>query len=72
MIGDTLDSEAELGVDSIKRIEILETLKGLLPQALVAVMQEHFEALVGANSLAQIVDALPVARAQTSQTVQKR
>ncbi|MEZ4714981.1 MAG: phosphopantetheine-binding protein [Caldilineaceae bacterium] len=58
MIGDTLDLEAELGVDSIKRIEILETLKGLLPQALVAVMQEHFEALVGANSLAQIVDAL--------------
>lgn len=58
MIGDTLDLEAELGVDSIKRIEILESFKGLMPKSLVAVMQEHFESLVGASSLTQIVDVL--------------
>ncbi|WP_448203901.1 SDR family NAD(P)-dependent oxidoreductase [Azospirillum sp. sgz302134] len=52
------DLEAELGVDSIKRIEILGRLVATLPEAVAERVQKRFNRLTRAKSLNDIVDAL--------------
>jgi len=52
------DLEGELGIDSIKRIEIVGRVLKTLPKALAASVQQQFDRLVGARSLQALVDAL--------------
>lgn len=54
------DLEAELGVDSIKRIEILGRLPSLLPAAAVPRLQAQQDRLARLRSLNSLVDALMV------------
>ncbi len=56
-----LDLEAELGIDSIKRVEMLEELHQSLPPRLATVLGDNIETLGRARSLREIVDALAVA-----------
>ena len=58
MLGLELDMEAELGVDSIKRIEILEELQRALPAALASKMQESVERLTRVKTLTELLAAL--------------
>lgn len=58
MLGLGLDLEAELGIDSIKRIEILEELQRALPPALAADMQERMEQFTKVKSLDDLVGIL--------------
>jgi acyl transferase domain-containing protein/NAD(P)H-dependent flavin oxidoreductase YrpB (nitropropane dioxygenase family)/acyl carrier protein len=58
MLGLEQDLEAELGIDSIKRVEILGALQKSLPGALAASMQSNMEKLTRVKSLNSIVDQL--------------
>ena len=74
------DLEADLGVDSIKRVEIIGALQKALPADMAAQINETMERFTQARSLASILDALtalqppthtvapeaPVAAAQTA------
>ena len=51
-----LDLEAELGIDSIKRVEILGKLRDAFPQLGNASDPEAMDRLVSARTLAAIVD----------------
>jgi malonyl CoA-acyl carrier protein transacylase len=69
MLGLDQDLEAELGIDSIKRVEILGALQKSLPESLVASVQSKMESLTRVKSLNGLVDqllgmALPVAGVQ--------
>ncbi len=73
MLGTDMDIESDLGIDSIKRVEILSTLEEALPD-LPAISPETMGSL---KTLAQIVDALggvpeaaPVENAYTARDVQ--
>jgi len=48
--------EADLGVDSIKQMEILSTMQTTLPQALAATMRAEMDAITQLPSIRQIVD----------------
>ncbi|MBD0327629.1 MAG: KR domain-containing protein, partial [Pyrinomonadaceae bacterium] len=56
MLGPDLDLEAELGVDSIKRIEILDGFQKQLPPQLASRMQEHIERFTKVKSLNELVE----------------
>lgn len=58
MIGPRQDMEAELGIDSIKRVEILGMLQKRLPPALASVMRSRMDELGRARSLAAFLDLL--------------
>jgi acyl carrier protein len=58
MLGLDQDLEAELGIDSIKRVEILGALQKSLPQPLAGNIQEQMESLTRVKSLNGMVDQL--------------
>jgi acyl transferase domain-containing protein/acyl carrier protein len=58
MLGLDQDMEAELGIDSIKRVEILGALQKNLPQPLAATVQSKMESLTRVKSLNGIVEQL--------------
>jgi acyl carrier protein len=58
MLGLDQDMEAELGIDSIKRVEILGALQKTLPQPLAAGVQSKMESLTRVKSLNGIVEQL--------------
>ena len=57
MLGLDQDLEAELGIDSIKRVEILGALQKNLPAAASEAMQANMEQFTKARSLNAILDA---------------
>jgi acyl carrier protein len=58
MLGLDQDMEAELGIDSIKRVEILGALQKTLPQTLATSIQSKMESLTRVKSLNGIVEQL--------------
>jgi acyl carrier protein/NADP-dependent 3-hydroxy acid dehydrogenase YdfG len=58
MLGLDADLEADLGIDSIKRVEILGALRKALPAATAEAMQADMERFTKAKSLAAILQAL--------------
>jgi acyl carrier protein len=58
MLGLDQDMEAELGIDSIKRVEILGALQKTLPESLAASVQSKMESLTRVKSLNGIVEQL--------------
>ncbi|GEM_PF-12501 len=69
MLGLDQDMEAELGIDSIKRVEILGALQKVVPESLGAAMQASMEQFIGARSLNAVLDvALSVAAAAPAST----
>ncbi|TBR61053.1 6-deoxyerythronolide-B synthase [Westiellopsis prolifica IICB1] len=64
MLGLDQDMEAELGIDSIKRVEILGALQKSLPQSLAASVQTRMENLTRAKSLNTIVEQILAISAQ--------
>lgn len=56
MLGLDLDLEAELGVDSIKRIEILDEFQKRMPPELASQMQAHIEQFTKVKSLNELVE----------------
>ena len=57
MLGLDQDLEAELGIDSIKRVEILGQLQQQLPAEAAAAMQASMETFTQARSLQAVLDA---------------
>jgi malonyl CoA-acyl carrier protein transacylase len=74
MLGLDQDLEAELGIDSIKRVEILGALQKTLPSPLAASIQERMESLTRVKSLysmvEQILSSLPTVAPTATPTVQ--
>ncbi|BAZ66710.1 putative modular polyketide synthase [Fischerella sp. NIES-4106] len=64
MLGLDQDLEAELGIDSIKRVEILGALQKSLPQSLAASVQTRMENLTRVKSLNSIVEQILAISAQ--------
>lgn len=58
MLGLDQDLEAELGIDSIKRVEILGALQKTLPSPLAASVQEQMESLTRVKTLNRMVEQL--------------
>ncbi|WP_218082746.1 type I polyketide synthase [Anthocerotibacter panamensis] len=58
MLGLDQDMEAELGIDSIKRVEIFGALQKNLPTALASRVQDEMESFTQVKTLGGIVDAL--------------
>ncbi|MCS5697921.1 SDR family NAD(P)-dependent oxidoreductase [Cyanobium sp. FGCU-52] len=56
MLGLDKDIEADLGIDSIKRVEVLGKLRRNLPEALAPVMQSQMETLSRLKTLDSIID----------------
>jgi malonyl CoA-acyl carrier protein transacylase len=56
MLGLEQDMEAELGIDSIKRVEILGAFQKMLPTAVGTMVQEQMESLTRVKSLKGLVD----------------
>lgn len=52
------DIEAELGIDSIKRVEIVGALTKELPESMQAALQADVEALTRAKTLGVVIDGL--------------
>jgi NAD(P)-dependent dehydrogenase (short-subunit alcohol dehydrogenase family)/acyl carrier protein len=61
MLGMDADLEADLGIDSIKRVEILGAFRKQLPEALSASLAGGMEKLTRARSLGAILGLLPSA-----------
>ncbi|PLZ97448.1 hypothetical protein CI594_12645, partial [Fischerella thermalis CCMEE 5196] len=64
MLGLDQDLEAELGIDSIKRVEILGALQKSLPQSLATSVQAQMESLTRVKSLNSIVEQVLAISAQ--------
>lgn len=56
MLDPSLDLEADLGIDSIKRVEILNSFRKLLPQAKQEQLEGGIEELAGTKTLQGIMD----------------
>jgi acyl transferase domain-containing protein/NAD(P)H-dependent flavin oxidoreductase YrpB (nitropropane dioxygenase family) len=56
MLNPDLDLEADMGIDSIKRVEILNNFRKLLPEATQAKLESGIEALAGTKTLQGIID----------------
>lgn len=56
MLDPTLDMEADLGIDSIKKIEILNALRKLLPAAKQAQIEESMERIATIKTLQGVMD----------------
>ena len=56
MLDPTLDLEADLGIDSIKRVEILNNFRKLLPEATQSKLESGIEKLAGTKTLQGIID----------------
>ena len=66
MLGLDQDLEAELGIDSIKRVEIIGALQEALPAALATGMADRMEALTQARTLQMIIDLVGQDQARDS------
>ncbi|WP_246051540.1 type I polyketide synthase [Panacagrimonas perspica] len=69
MLGLDADLEADLGIDSIKRVEIIGALRKSLPAGVSEVLQSRMEALTKARSLSSILALLPSSSAPIAATV---
>ncbi|HRX70923.1 MAG TPA: SDR family oxidoreductase, partial [Candidatus Competibacteraceae bacterium] len=58
MLGLDQDIEADLGIDSIKRVEILGLFRRSLPEAVSQKLQPHMEAIATLPTFQQILDAV--------------
>jgi acyl transferase domain-containing protein/NAD(P)H-dependent flavin oxidoreductase YrpB (nitropropane dioxygenase family)/NAD(P)-dependent dehydrogenase (short-subunit alcohol dehydrogenase family) len=58
MLGLEQDIEADLGIDSIKRVEILGLFRRSLPAATSQMLQPHMEAIASLHTFQQILDAV--------------
>lgn len=58
MIGVDADLEADLGIDSIKRVEILGAFRKQLPEAVSEAMQANMERFTTARSVAAVLEEL--------------
>lgn len=56
MLDPELDLEADLGIDSIKRVEILNSFRKLLPEGKQNVLEDGIERLAGVKTLSGIID----------------
>jgi acyl transferase domain-containing protein/NAD(P)H-dependent flavin oxidoreductase YrpB (nitropropane dioxygenase family) len=56
MLDPTLDLEADLGIDSIKRVEILNNFRKLLPESTQRRLEGSLEQLAGTKTLQAIMD----------------
>ncbi len=56
MLDPNLDLEADLGIDSIKRVEILNNFRKLLPEGTQEKLESGIEKLAGTKTLAGIID----------------
>ncbi|MBU6452350.1 MAG: SDR family NAD(P)-dependent oxidoreductase [Cyanobacteria bacterium REEB67] len=56
MLNPELDLEADMGIDSIKRVEILNNFRKLLPEATQAKLESGIEKLAGTKTLQGIID----------------
>lgn len=56
MLDPTLDLEADLGIDSIKRVEILNSFRKILPEAKQLELEGGIEELAGTKTLQGIMD----------------
>lgn len=56
MLDPSLDLEADLGIDSIKRVEILNSFRKLLPQSTQDRLEGSLEQLAGTKTLQGIID----------------
>lgn len=56
MLEPTLDLEADLGIDSIKRVEILNSFRKLLPESSQQSLEGGIEQLASVKSLQGIID----------------
>ncbi|MBY0356817.1 MAG: SDR family NAD(P)-dependent oxidoreductase [Candidatus Obscuribacterales bacterium] len=56
MLDPTLDLEADLGIDSIKRVEILNNFRKLLPEEMQLNLESSVEKLAGTKTLQGIMD----------------
>ncbi len=55
MLDPTLDLEADLGIDSIKRVEILNSFRKLLPESKQTQLEDGIEELAGTKTLEGII-----------------
>lgn len=62
MLSLTADLEADLGIDSIKRVEIVGAFQKQLPVATAQQMQAQLERYTRAKTLRALLDALPAAQ----------
>jgi malonyl CoA-acyl carrier protein transacylase len=58
MLDPTLDLEADLGIDSIKRVEILNSFRRILPETKQKQLEAGIEELAGTKTLQGIIDWL--------------
>jgi acyl carrier protein len=58
MLGLDQDMEAELGIDSIKRVEILGSLLNNLPASLAPTLQSQMETLTQSKSLGAVIEII--------------
>jgi acyl transferase domain-containing protein/NAD(P)H-dependent flavin oxidoreductase YrpB (nitropropane dioxygenase family) len=65
MLGLDQDMEAELGIDSIKRVEIFGALLKHLPESTALLLQEEMETFTQAKSLNKLIDSV-LAKASTA------
>jgi len=56
MLDPSLALEADLGIDSIKRVEILTNFRRLVPEHSQKLLEENIEHLAGAKTLKDIMD----------------
>ncbi len=56
MLDPTLDLESDLGIDSIKRIEILSNFRKRLPETIQIQLEENLEAIAGVKTLSEIFE----------------
>ncbi len=69
MIDPSLDLEADLGIDSIKRVEILNKFRRVLPEAKQKQLESGIEELAGAKTLQSIIDWLRANQEQTNSSL---
>ncbi len=60
MIDPALDLEADLGIDSIKRVEILNKFRRLLPESTQQKLESGIEELAGTRTLQGLIDWLRI------------
>ncbi|MBE7220408.1 MAG: SDR family oxidoreductase, partial [Caulobacteraceae bacterium] len=58
MLGLDMDLEADLGIDSIKRVEILAAYRQSQPEAVSTHLQPHMEKVAKAKTLQEVLDRL--------------
>ena len=68
MLGLEMDLEADLGIDSIKRVEILGAFRKAQPDAVSAKLQPHMEQVAKAKTLQEALDRLAAALAAPAQS----